>query len=651
MHIKKLSYLISIILCACSAGNSNSGLAPTNSPLSLDLNGQDVTHININDIGQVKLELFNNSINPIDVQDIYLTNITNNNDTKNSITDEIDHKNTTCINSTLNQNTKCTLSLDINGIYTQSQPININFVTSQGTTSIPISVWNYNVNTSHPKLNLTVDRDIGGNFSDRDILDNRGGFRTFTLSNNDNTRVFIDSITLKTPSQHNFIIDKQNLCGGTLSPKDSCTFTVSYEDVGEIYPKLSEEIDVNYKGGAYARKYTNKTTPPEITPHFNCKALGVCNISFDTPTKNKHKITIDKYNFWSDPLQDYINITPSAQNGCLDGLDISTQNTCSFDITATKVPTSYATRIDFKYTYYIDGASYASSDAISDDVMKMHIDNTLEVSYKDSEIPSFCMERGGNDDDASHRGGITLSSSDNEYLIKNITFTPSSTNYQDYKTKRLITQPEAVANYGKYHDTCTGATVKKGHDCSVYIWAGCEASGDSAGTLEFTYIDKKNPTVDQKLTETLSKISSPELEIDAGEGDNLKTIWNSRMPVPQSPIHVKVPPSITAGFNIGIINWRHQSSYFKVGKEYEQYKFPGIPNCLGGTGMGGNDTFFWATGRGDLCGLGYDFSKVPIGTSISTTLITGVNQEITLNVIWDITQQSSLKSKRSKKIL
>jgi hypothetical protein len=161
---------------------------------------------------------------------------------------------------------------------------------------------------------------------------------------------------------------------------------------------------------------------------------------------------------------------------------------CSFDIGAFTVPTSYATIIDFNYSYYIDDAHFAPSDVLPDDEINVRIDNTLEVSYKDSEIPSFCMERGGNADDASHRGGITLSSSDNEYLIKNITFTPSPTNYQDYKTKRLITQPEAIANYGKYHDTCTGATVKKGQDCTVYIWAGCEASGDSAGTLEFTYI-------------------------------------------------------------------------------------------------------------------------------------------------------------------
>jgi hypothetical protein len=147
---------------------------------------------------------------------------------------------------------------------------------------------------------------------------------------------------------------------------------------------------------------------------------------------------------------------------------------------------------------------------------------------------------------------------------------------------------------------------------------------------------------------TLSKISSPELEVNVGSGDNFKTIWNSKMPVPTKPIHVEIPPTDLAAFIIGIQNWRHQSTYFTVDDNYNKYKTAGVPNCLGNYGMDGNTTFFWTTGKdqGDHCGLNYDFSKVPTGTSIPTTLTTGINNEVTLNIIWDVTQQSSLKLKK-----
>ena len=85
MHIKKLYYLVSITLCACSVGNSNSNNNPItpSSPLSLNFNEQDVAKVNINSIGQIKLELINNSINPINIQDIYLTNVNKNDEIKN----------------------------------------------------------------------------------------------------------------------------------------------------------------------------------------------------------------------------------------------------------------------------------------------------------------------------------------------------------------------------------------------------------------------------------------------------------------------------------------------------------------------------------------------------------------------------------------
>ncbi len=616
-----------LLLSACTGGQGTDNTTPNPPTLSLNLNGQDVTKSTVDKTGLVEFQLSNNTTSQVSVNNVSLKSPDNKNQNE---TDIINYSLTDCQGKSLDKGNICTIAIEIKGIYTTAQTLGLKLNTNLGVINIPISVWNYNNTHDKIKLELTVDGELGEYFVSKNDLRGEAGIRTFTFTNQDeHVQIYIDNVIFK-GSEYDSLMLQNNSCSGTLKPGGMCSFMVNYEDVGQTYPDdapLRELITINYRGGVYDKNYTNSTHAPYLHSHFNCKHLGVCDISFDNTMYNKHKIVIDDYGV-SGSMESGIEITPSANDGCVDGLDISKQNHCSFDISATKPDARWMSKAEFSYRYYIDDKRIAQYKQISDDMISVSISNSLTVPSMDHEIPNFCLSQGGTDQYAEYLGRVSLGSYQDSYIIDSVDFTPSNTNYGDVYRGALVSKEEAI-----HKDGCTGNIVSKDKPCEMQIWAGCRGYGDTAGVLTFHYRDVNNPHQFEYRVD-LPKISTPGLVVSAGYGSHMNEIWNEKMPVPTAPVHITIPHTDIAGFNVAIYNWRNQSTSFKVDTSSAKYLIYGYPFCLGNTG---NTSFFWLTGTFGYCGISYDFSSLPYNTSIPTTFNVGLNNEIPIQVIWDIT--------------
>lgn len=618
MH-KFITYIFSIVLLsACGGGGSGStSSGSTSNTITMSLSdGQDVTQTDyIDTVGQTTFIITNSSNDTLNISKIYL---------QDNTVDNIDNSHSNCIASVASEKS-CNLAINITNVYTTKQEINVVFVTDKGNQVIMLPVHNYNIST--PSLTLTVESDPGSTFLFDNKLDNVGGNLHFTLTNNEPDPVYIDAISLVTPSSYDTIDQSTNLCSGTLYGHQSCTFNAYYDAVGINAPFI-ESFLINYRGGVYVKSYTNRTLPPVVSANFNCKNAGICTVNFTAP--NNHKIIITNFSLQTDPSKYNVSITPTESGGCVAGLDLTQQKSCSYNVVAESLPAQYGTGINMIYRYYIDDNNYIDELVDSSGTIKVNIQDLMNTMGISSSIPSICAAKGGQEYPGYWQPGVAQFSAwggGGIYHIKKVEFTPGNTNYEDYATKTLITAEQAVLK-----DTCTGAALS-GSYCYIDLQAGCNGYG-AAGDLKLTYTVDNNPT-EFTYTQTLSDVANPDVEVSAGEGDNMKIVWKEGQPVPTEPIHINIPPSNLAGFNIVFYNWYEAGSYTIISDNYKLYAAQGIPNCFGDLGLDPSDNFY-PTGTGPYCGVGMDFSKQIPGTSIPMSLSVGNRGQYTLNFIFDI---------------
>jgi hypothetical protein len=603
-----------LILSSCVGGSDGAvQINPANSALGIQINNQDLSKINfVKNIGQTKLQISNVSNKLIDIAKFTLDNDT---------IDSIDDKNTTCI-TILAPGEQCNVALNINGIYTKEQTINLIATTGVGDINFSIPVWNYNWQNTNLALTINGNPafDPWGNL---DIID---GDTTFKVTNSEDAPIYIDAIVFNTPSAVNKLVESENTCGGTLEGHQSCFMHIDYEDVGNLNP-FAESIVIEARDTIQNFNYRNRALTPDPEIDYRCTNPGICNINF--ATSSTHKMILESIEYQPDPAEYDVVIEPTKSNGCVAGIDLASIKMCSFNIRANKVPTAYNTELYFHYRYYIDDSRYIEKKTYSEHGgISLDIKDLMEISAISNAIPASCeSHKGRKIPDEWRDGGVEVRANwaNVSYIIKSAEFIPGKTNYESYATQ-IITPEQAIIS-----NNCTGMDVSKGV-CQIRLQAGCEGYG-SAGTIKLTYTIGNNPTV-FTLTQELPKVMEPFIIIDSGYGEfPFHTIWKTGQDL-STPFHVSMPASNT-GFNISNLNWRMTGMYTKISDNYDQFKALGFPNCFGQYGMDATDNFY-PTGTNPYCGISVDLKTQAPGTSIPFTLWLGNRAQDKIEVIFDI---------------
>lgn len=613
--------MLAVGLFGCGSGNGVESVQ-NGATLSMSFNNQNVNQIDhIKNIGLVEFKVTNISNKSINIESINLGN---------DFEDTINSKYTTCI-STLASGQNCVLAINLIKVYTAKQEIIVNFIADTGAVTIPFSVWNYN--WMKPSISLDVESDTDQKFSYYRVLYEPAGDVRFNLLNNGGSPVYIESINFNTVSPYNYMVESSNLCGGTLYESQSCFYTVHYGDLATRYNNVTgglvESFIISYAGGSKLELYSNDVIVPTITDKVHCYNLGICTIYLNNPTSQEIVLN-DFANLKSTATME---VRPTESNGCYPGMIIPQgKSSCNFKFVAKSLPARFNLYgyLGSSFKYYVDESKgiYVNSISAKESVeIEIYAKNALSTLSNSSPVPSQCSNFGGK---TKVNGSLTLGTLEQNttYHILSMKFTSSDTNYTDYSKRVVITSGEAI-----FHDGCTGSILDNNHSCKVDFQGGCQGFG-SAGVMEFNYTIDDNPTV-FTYTQQLGEIAQPIVEIDVGYLDSFKQVWKTGQPIPSQPIHVNVPAQDGAGFLFGFYNWNTSGSYTIISDNYNQYKTPGVPNCLGNMGLDPAINF-WATGSGAYCGINMDFTNVASGTQIPIDLSVGNHGQDTLHFIFDI---------------
>ena len=614
---KMFGLLLAVSLIGCNGGGGNTNDSQS---LSMSFNGQEISRVDfVNSIGQAKFEITNTDKDAVVINSIAIAN--------DSI-DTIDSKNTTCIGSIANGH-KCTLAINLNGIYTQKQQLNILFNSNNGVLSIPVAVWNYNY--TKPSLFLTVESDNNSNFESWSTLSKPAGDIHFILTNTGGSPIFIQKINLDTIDPYNKLIESNNLCKGTLRKSQSCYFVGSYVPSGRYdYPGLHESIIISYLGGESKIAYSNKITAPSVQVFASCQNLGICKLNFYNPVTSG-KVILRNFGNFETYLPENLTMLPAESNGCVKGMILpSGSSSCGFNFIAKSLPVLWhLDKLDANYQYYIDESEdiYSNGYTTNNESVDVRIfaQNDLNISGTLWPVYSRCTNFGGRGDTSS-KMQMRVGYYEGNYHIKSVEFVAGTTNYTDYANKKVITPEEAIIS-----DACTGTTVSKDKMCIIELQSGCQGYGN-AGTVTVKYTYNDNPT-EFTYVQHLGEVAQPDVEVGVCVADEVEcsTIWRTGQPTPKPISITSIHPSILAHFS----NWDISGSYTKISENYDMYKARGVPSCFGNMGMDSSDNF-WATGFGQDCGISMDFSSVASGTQIPISLSVGNRAQDTLHFIFNV---------------
>ena len=234
INTKKIILIVfSLFLIACSGGGSGGGgvikAAVINETYSID--GKDVTTIDaLHTIGDSFIEMSNKNATPLVIQNIQLDNES----------DAI-KSSSTCLNKTLNQNEKCSIDLDIKGVYTAKTNVTMTINTSSGVKKIVLPIWNYNY------TNNITDQYKKLKFSTSDTPQSINGYvgvyklgtQPITITNAESSPLYLvtvnyfaaDMIVDQGLMKPNYVVSNLNTCGGTLLSGASCNIYVSYNSI------------------------------------------------------------------------------------------------------------------------------------------------------------------------------------------------------------------------------------------------------------------------------------------------------------------------------------------------------------------------------------------------------------------------------------
>ncbi len=664
---------ISLIACMGNAGSNNQDM------LSASIGSKNINTAFVDNIGKTAITITNIYSTELTLNHIALDsinnagkyNVTANNNQQiisinpqNINEDTIDKINSTCLNMTLKPLESCVLMINFDKVYTKRQTNTIKFNTNRGATKIHFDIWNHNVwllhkpilsvkqispNQKHEpnKNNINTysnhSTTIHDDYLAYDEISGATGEKTIRVTNNDVTAIYINKIGLTTVSEFNKILAHKNTCGGSLLPKHSCDIVIDYEDLDarDVYQgkPLKEALQIGYLDGLddIIVNYTNNIGA-NIQASMVCQHTGICNMQFNNQDSS-HKIVFEKINYSapSKPKDHNISITPTIQNGCIQGIDVVNNNFCSFDVVAKAIPTQYSSYVDLYFTYYINDATPVLIHTGGKSRISLNVQNFIKVTAS-ANMPSLCASRGGIQQYHVWSDGFVVVTSNNleQYNIKNIKFIPSNTNFEDYENRILITQEQAILQ-----DDCTGHDFNQNNTCTIKLTAGCEGFA-SAGYLDASYTIGNNPTIFHDIWQ-LGNIIQPIVKVSAGQGMHFSEYWYSDRDL-RDEFSVDVLPDHAAGFNISIIDtWGVAGTYFKISNNYNEYKELELLSCLGRNGMNPADNFF-PTGRDKSCGIGMNFTNYP-NTSIPIDLLVGNRAERHLKVIFNI-NNNKVKSTR-----
>jgi hypothetical protein len=585
------------------------------------INKDEITKIDVlRTMGQLKLDLTNYNKENISISEI----------TINNPIDTLDSNNTTCIKNLTSQES-CQIILNINGIYTSKTNVTINLKTSNGGKVINIPIWNYNWNQTQLAL-LYKDKEINSK-TQLHVT----GDTAFTLVNTGQNPIYIDTLTFDSYKSYNKLITSENSCGGTLNNGDKCYIHIDFK--GLYSSNVIERLIIGYRDGEQKFELNNYTNPNDIKSQskFNCKTLGNCILQLNH--SKDHKIVLLNAKTFNKLPVDF-NLIPSENNGCTDNLDITNLNACSLTITANKFPATMRDSLKVTYRYYINETDFIDDYEIIPSGIDIYVMNPIEVSEILNYYTSGCVSHGGKMlegqwwSNAVQIKNVSYLDTVQKIIVKSIEFTPSATNYECYAQKTLIKPSEAVLK-----DGCSKTTLGRSEACRIDLQAGCEGYG-SEGQIKIVYNIENSPT-EFTIVRDLADVLQPEIVLVAGEGEHFNHIWQTGQQITQ-PIHVTIPPSNLAGLHVRLDSWRFNGTYTRISRNYLNYMTLGVPDCFGNYGRDIDDDFY-PTGINPWCGIGMDFSKEIIGTSIPFTLWLGNRAQDQVDVIFDFKNVSYVK--------